>query len=61
MSKQNSAQGLDCDLRIFQDDLRKASELVVRLYGRLHQARITPAKTQAETKRPFSASFWHPL
>ena len=56
MSKQNSAQGLDCDLEIFQDDLRKASELVVRLYGRLHQARITPGKTRTEIASLFDES-----
>src|SRR5713101_2096765 len=56
MSKQSSAQGLDCDLEIFQDDLRKASELVVRLYGRLHQARITPAKTRIELASLFDES-----
>jgi aromatic-L-amino-acid/L-tryptophan decarboxylase len=56
MSKQDSAQGLDCDLESFQDDLRKASELVVRLYGRLHQARLTPAKTQTEIASLFDES-----
>jgi glutamate/tyrosine decarboxylase-like PLP-dependent enzyme len=56
MSKQSSAQGLDCDLEVFQDDLRKASELVVRLYGRLHQARITPAKTRTEIASLFDES-----
>src|SRR5258708_20821437 len=56
MGKQSSAQGLDCDLEIFQDDLRKASELVVRLYGRLHRARITPAKTRIEIASLFNES-----
>jgi aromatic-L-amino-acid decarboxylase len=56
MSKQDSIQGLDCDLEIFQDDLRKASELVVRLYGRLQQARITPAKTRPEIASLFDES-----
>jgi glutamate/tyrosine decarboxylase-like PLP-dependent enzyme len=56
MRKQSSAQGLDCDLEIFQDDLRKASELVVRLHGRLHQARITPAKTRTEIASLFDES-----
>jgi aromatic-L-amino-acid/L-tryptophan decarboxylase len=48
MSKRIAAQGLDRDLKTFQDDLRKASELVVRLYTGLDEVRITPAKTRAE-------------
>lgn len=39
---------LDSELESFQDDLRKASELAVRLYGTLDRARITPAKTRIE-------------
>jgi aromatic-L-amino-acid/L-tryptophan decarboxylase len=39
---------LDSDLKTFRDDLQKASELVVRLYGRLDQARVTPAKSWME-------------
>src|ERR1700756_1219626 len=50
MTKQTSAQGtnLDSDLETFRDDLRKASEIVVRLYGGRDRARVTPAKTRME-------------
>jgi len=48
MSEQVAAQGLDCDLETFRDDLQKASELVIRLYGGLDEARITPAKNRVE-------------
>lgn len=48
MSKQSAAQGLDCDLETFRNDLRKASDLVVRLYGELDRARITPAKNRGD-------------
>src|SRR5262249_50527509 len=48
MSKQTIPQSLDCDLGIFQNDLRNASELVVRLFERLNENRITPAKTRTE-------------
>jgi len=48
MSKRTIAQGLDCDLDIFRNDLQNASELVVRLYERLDTSRITPAKTRTE-------------
>jgi len=48
MNKQTIAQSLDCDLDIFRNDLRNASELVVRLYERLDATRITPAKTHKE-------------
>jgi aromatic-L-amino-acid/L-tryptophan decarboxylase len=50
MTKQTSAQGtnLDSDLETFRDDLRKASEIVIRLYGGLDRARVTPAKTRME-------------
>ena len=47
MSKQGTVQGLDPDLETFRNDLQKASELVVRLYGGLDRARITPAKKRA--------------
>lgn len=46
MSKQSAAQGLDCELETFRNDLQKAADLVVRLYGTLDHARITPAKTR---------------
>ena len=48
MNKQTIAQSLDCDLDIFRNDLRNASELVVRLYERLDTTRITPARTHRE-------------
>ena len=50
MPKQTSAEGasLDSDLETFRDDLRKASELVVRLYGGLDQTRVTSAKSRVE-------------
>ncbi len=50
MTKQTSAEGtsLDSDLETFRDDLRKASDLVVRLYGGLDRARVTPAKSRME-------------
>ena len=50
MTKQVIADGtsLDSDLETFKDDLRKASELVVRLYGGLDRARVTPAKGRTE-------------
>jgi aromatic-L-amino-acid/L-tryptophan decarboxylase len=35
-------------LETFRDDLRKASELVVRLYEGLDRARVTPAKSRLE-------------
>jgi hypothetical protein len=45
--------GLDVDLTTFQNDLRKASELVTRLYGRLDQTRVTPAKARMEIAKLF--------
>ena len=57
MSKQSSGQGLDCDLDVFQDDLRKASELVVRLYEGLDRARVTPAKSWMEIASLFDEPF----
>jgi aromatic-L-amino-acid/L-tryptophan decarboxylase len=39
---------LDSDLATFREDLREASELVVRLYGGLDRVRVTPAKGRAE-------------
>ena len=47
MSQQN-ALGLDGDLETFRNDLTQASEVAVRLYERLDQTRITPAKTCAQ-------------
>jgi aromatic-L-amino-acid/L-tryptophan decarboxylase len=48
MSKQTIARGLDCDLEAFRHDLQKASDLVLRLYERLDETRITPSKSHAE-------------
>jgi aromatic-L-amino-acid/L-tryptophan decarboxylase len=48
MNKQTDAQNLDCVLDVFRSDLRNASELVVRLYERLDETRITPGKTRRE-------------
>jgi len=39
---------LDGDLKTFRNDLTQASEVAVRLYERLDQTRITPAKTRAQ-------------
>jgi len=47
MSQQNT-QSLDGDLKTFRNDLTQASEVAVRLYERLDQTRITPAKTRAQ-------------
>ena len=44
MGQQTTARGLDTDLEIFRDDLQRASELVVRLYERLGETRITLAQ-----------------
>ncbi len=59
MTKQTSAQGtsLDSDLETFRDDLRKASDLVVRLYGGLDRARVTPAKSRMEIASLFDEPF----
>src|SRR5260370_3740532 len=59
MTKQSSAEGtsLDSDLETFRDDLRKASELVFRLYGGLDRARVTPAKSRMEIASLFDEPF----
>src|SRR5258706_1852744 len=59
MTKQISPKGtsLDSDLETFRDDLRKASELVVRLYGALDQIRVTPAKSRMEIASLFDEPF----
>src|SRR5260370_3339672 len=59
MTKQSSAEGtsMDSDLETFRDDLRKASELVVRLYGGLERARVTPAKSRIEIASLFDEPF----
>jgi len=56
MSKQRIAQSLDCDWDIFGNNLRNAAELVVRLYERLDEARITPTKTRKEIASLFDES-----
>src|SRR3984893_15100299 len=57
MGEQVAAQGLDCDLETFRNDLQKASQLVGRLYGGLDRARITSAKNRSE----IAALFDEPL
>jgi aromatic-L-amino-acid/L-tryptophan decarboxylase len=39
---------LDSDLETFQEDLRQASDLVVRLHERMGRARVSPAKSRSE-------------
>jgi aromatic-L-amino-acid decarboxylase len=56
MSRQSNALGLDRDLATFRNDLTQASEVVVRLYERLDETRITPAKTRAEIASLFNES-----
>jgi aromatic-L-amino-acid/L-tryptophan decarboxylase len=55
MSQQRSVDEcrLDSDLETFERDLRKASELVVRLYRGLNQARVTTAMTRTEVASIF--------
>ena len=48
MSKQSVAKGLDWEFETFRDDLQKASEIVLRLYRSLDEARITPSKNRLE-------------
>jgi aromatic-L-amino-acid decarboxylase len=50
MTKRAFAEGtsLDADVETFRNDLRKASELVGRLYEGLDRARVTPAKSRIE-------------
>ena len=57
MSKQSAAQGLDCELETFRNDLQKAADLIVQLYGALDHARITPAKTRMEIASLFDEPF----
>jgi hypothetical protein len=69
MSKQNTAQNLDCDLETFREHLHNASDLVIRLYERLDEARQTPARTRLEIASLFDEpvpeepqpmeSIWH--
>lgn len=42
------ATSLDTDLATFREDLRQASDLVVRLHDGLDRTRVTPAKTWSE-------------
>lgn len=56
MSKQRIAQSLDCDSDLFANNLRNASELVLRLYERLDAARITPLTTYKEISALFDES-----
>lgn len=56
MRAQDGVRSLDSDLETFRNDLQKASELVVRLYDRLDEARITPAKARMEIASLFDES-----
>src|SRR5215216_6745934 len=49
------ATHLDADLEAFRDELRAASDVVVRLYGGLERTRVTPAKSQTEIASLFDA------
>src|SRR5438445_7525479 len=57
MSKQSAAQGLDGELETFRNDVQKAADLIVQLYGALDHARITPAKTRMEIASLFDEPF----
>ena len=56
MSQQSNPRSLDADLATFRNDLTQASEVVVRLYERLDETRITPAKTRTEIASLFNES-----
>ena len=43
-----AATSLDSDLGTFREDLRQASDLVVRLHERMGRARVTPGKSRSE-------------
>jgi aromatic-L-amino-acid/L-tryptophan decarboxylase len=59
MTHQTSSEGssLDSGLDTFRADLAKASDLVVRLYGGLDRARVTPAKSRPEIASLFDEPF----
>ena len=42
------ATSLDSDLSTFREDLRHASDVVVRLHEQLERTRVTPAKSRLE-------------
>jgi aromatic-L-amino-acid/L-tryptophan decarboxylase len=46
--EQKNPLSLDADLATFRNDLTQASEVVVRLYERLNETRITPSKIRAQ-------------
>jgi aromatic-L-amino-acid decarboxylase len=48
MIERGNTQSLDTELSNFRSDLSQAAELVVRLYERLPEVRVTPGKTRAE-------------
>ena len=56
MRQQSSAPYLDGDLATFRSELTRASEVVVRLYEKLEEARITPEKTRKEIAALFDES-----
>jgi aromatic-L-amino-acid decarboxylase len=43
-----AATSLDSDPGTFREDLRQASDLVVRLHERMGRARVTPRKSRSE-------------
>jgi aromatic-L-amino-acid/L-tryptophan decarboxylase len=44
----DAATSLDSDLATFREDLRQASDLVVRLHERLDRTRVTPGKSRSQ-------------
>lgn len=56
MNRQSNARSLDRDLATFRSELTRASEVVVRLYEKLEEARITPEKTRKEIAASFDES-----
>ena len=54
---QQETTSLDSDVSTFRDDLRHASDVVVRLHERLERTRVTPPKSRIE----IAALFDEPL
>jgi aromatic-L-amino-acid decarboxylase len=59
MTKQTPSEGtsLDSDLETFRNQLQQASDIVVRLYGGLERARVTPARSRKEIASLFDEPF----
>jgi glutamate/tyrosine decarboxylase-like PLP-dependent enzyme len=59
MTKQTSAEGTRLGSRqeTFRDELHKASDIVVRLYGALDNARVSPTKSRTEIASLFDEPF----